>query len=113
MRENQDLCEAVMRILRDHYGRSKAIKGKEIARLLGFRDDRQVRQAIRELIARGIPIASVTESPAGYFLIEEPAEALDYQQALRSRLIEDALRLRDFKKGVAHYLGRGVQGRLV
>lgn len=96
MTSNLDLRESVMRILLNHQGRSKAIKGSEFARLLGFHDDRQVRQVIRELIADGYPIASSTEKPAGFFITVCRSEVEAYAKTLRKRLIEDAIRRRDF-----------------
>jgi len=104
--------EQVKNILLQHRGRDKAIKGKEIAHFLGFRDDRQIRLVIRELITEGYPIASSVQSPYGYFLIESLEEAREYQQLLRDRLIEIALRRRDFKKGAGKKLDMVKQGSL-
>ncbi len=109
MTDNQ---QVVLRILLSHQGRSKAIKSMEMARLLGFHNDRSIRQVIRELIAEGYPVASSVQKPFGYFIIENLAEAKQYQEGLRSRLIEDALRLRDFKRSVC-WLEKAVQGKLI
>ena len=77
-------------------GREHAIKGGALARLLGFRNDRAIRRIILELIGEGYPIASGTGVPAGYFLAQTPGEVEAYARELRSRLIKDALRRRDF-----------------
>ena len=80
-----------------HYGRENARTGKEIAKVLGFNNDRLVRHAIRELIAEGVPIASSVTPPPGYFIANSLDEAIEYMRNLKSRLVEDAYRRRDFK----------------
>ena len=109
MTDNQ---QVVLRILLSHQGRSKAIKGMEMARLLGFRDDRSIRQVIRELIAEGYPIASSVQKPFGYFIVATRQEAEYYAQSIRSRLIEDAIRRRDFRRAADQYLTPAEQGRM-
>ena len=66
--------------------------------MLGQQDDRSIRQEIRTLINQGIPIASATQHPRGYYIIESPQEAERYTEQLKSRLVQDAYRRRDFKK---------------
>ena len=100
-------------ILEGHHGRRSAITGRELARRFGQRDDRKIRLIIRELIAEGLPVASSTEPPAGYFLVETWQEVEEYAQSVRDRLINDALRRRDFRKAAAHYLLPAEQGRLI
>ncbi len=78
-------------------GKAKARTGKELASVLGLRDDRFVRLAIRELIADKVPIASSVSPPMGYFIVNSPEEAEEYMQNLKSRLVENAYRRRDFK----------------
>ena len=75
-------------------GRQLALSGVELAE--GLCDYRTVRRIIRELIKEGCPIASATTEPAGYFIAVTEEEVKEYAQALRGRLIEDALRRRDF-----------------
>jgi predicted transcriptional regulator len=87
-------------ILNIHRGRKRAITAKELSERLNM-DERFVRNQIRSLIAEGIPIASSVTKPYGYFIVETLAEASEYAQSLRERLIEDALRRRDFKRAVA------------
>ena len=108
-----NLPSQVKSILRSHRGRANPITGRELAGLLGQRDDRQVRLAIRQLIAAGEPIASATESPPGYYLVQTPTEAREYMAELRGRLKEDALRRRDFRRAAGFYLDRVTQGRLI
>jgi len=90
----------LLAILKLHRGRDQAITAKELARFLN-EEDRTIRKEIRALISQGAPIASTTQFPYGYFLTETMVEAHEYMQSLRNRLIEDALRRRDFKRAVA------------
>lgn len=100
-------------ILQDHKGRANTITGKELASVFGMKSDRPIRLIIRELISEGMPIASTTEAPAGYFLAVSYAEARDYAESVKSRLINDAIRRRDFNRAADMQLQQLVQGRLV
>ncbi len=75
-------------------GREKAVRSKLIASCLNM-PKRSVRLTIRELI-KTYPIASTTESPAGYFIAVTQEEVKAYAKSLRNRIIEDAIRRRDF-----------------
>ena len=92
--------EELFRILQFHRGRKRAVTAKYLSQRLDI-DERFVRSEIRRLIASGMPIASSTQAPPGYYLIETMQEAQEYMKSLRNRLIEDALRRRDFKLAVA------------
>ena len=100
-------------ILLKREGRSRAITGRELATMVGHKDDRSVRQAIRELIREGVAIASSTEPPAGYFIVITRQEAEQYAGSIRSRLIEDAIRRRDFRRAADQFLTPATQGRLI
>lgn len=108
-----DLKSQVKGILEQHVGRDQAIPGRELARLLGQRDDRKIRLIIRELIAEGLPIVSATDQPAGYFLPLNWQEVRACIEANRSRLIEDAKRIRDLKHAAELYLAPAQQGALL
>ena len=99
----------LLTILQLHRGKTRAITGKDLAQLLGELDDRRIRKEIRELIADGHPIASSTESPYGYFMAETPEEVDQYLKQLKSRLVKDAYRRRDFKKAAAKALSKEKQ----
>jgi predicted HTH transcriptional regulator len=90
----------ILEILKLHRGHDRAITAKELTKFTGI-DDRAIRQEIRKLIAQGYPIASNLTRPYGYYIINTIQEAKEYMQQLRNRLIEDALRRRDFKRAVA------------
>jgi hypothetical protein len=107
-----DTKQQVSQILSHHEGRAQAITARELARVVGD-NERSVRLAIRDLIAEGLPIASATNSPAGYFVAMSWAEVEEYSAGIRGRLIEDALRRRDFRQAAERYLAPGVQVRLI
>jgi len=99
----------VLEILTRRKGKDRAITGKELAKVMGHPNDRSIRKAIRELIAQGFPIAAATEPPYGYFMAETPEEVAQYLKQLKSRLVEDAYRRRDFKKAATKALSKEKQ----
>lgn len=90
--------DTLITILEHHHGKENAITARELARKLWLHTDRGVRLVIRQLITDGYPIAASVSVPKGYYIIRMSAERDEYLQVLRSRLIEDAKRRRDFKK---------------
>lgn len=84
-------------LLRLKRGKLNALPGRILAQRLGFKDDRQIRIAIRNLIADGHPIAASVSPPMGFFIAETTKEATQYLSDLKGRLVEDAYRYRDFK----------------
>ena len=110
---NEDLKVELKRILLRHEGEGKAVIGRELAKMFGLKDDRRVRLAIRDLIKDGLPIAANTESPAGYFVVNTRQEADRYASSIRSRLISDAIRRRDFRRAADQYLTPAEQGILL
>ena len=80
-------------------GRQGALTGKSLAYKIesdAYGQDRHLRLLIGELIEEGYPIASATESPAGFYLAQTRQEVEHYALTLRSRVIKDALRRRGF-----------------
>lgn len=82
----------VHKVLRAHVGRRRAIKGGDVAQVLGFRGryaDRGVRTCVRALRRMGILVLSVTENnadgPPGYFLAADAHEWRRFGQPLRNR----------------------------
>ena len=92
------LLADVRAILQSHRGKRNAIQGTELARALHMPDDRSVRIVIRDLIHDGLPVASSTVEPAGYYLVANGEEAAEYLAVLDSRAREDEARKRDFEK---------------
>jgi len=80
------------------HGKRQAITGERLAKLLGQRNDRQIRCLIRELIEEGKPIASSVHPPYGYYLVETVAEYEEYNAVLRARAIDNFSRMMAFKK---------------
>lgn len=109
---NGNIKAYLRHLLERHVGHANAITAKTLSRILDG-DERQVRIFIRELIAGGLPIASTTRLPYGYFIIETWEEAKQYATSIKNRLIEDAYRRRDFNKSVALHLEKAKQGRLL
>jgi DNA-binding GntR family transcriptional regulator len=107
-----DLKSRLRAILSRHEGKGQAITSRELAALTGH-PDRAIRLAIRELIAENLAVASSTEPPAGYFLPLTRAEAEQYAESIKGRLIEDALRRRDFRRAAAMRLKPAEQGKLL
>lgn len=94
-------------------GKSNAITADRLAKLMGERNDRMIRIAIRGLIEDGEPIASSVTPPYGYYLIETLSEYEEYKAVLRARAIEDFKRLKAFKRAAISLLdGRQMAMRL-
>jgi len=113
MPDKTALKHQLQAILLKHQGHHRAITGRELAQMLGELNDRFIRLAIRKLITGGLPIASSNESPAGYFLVATWEEARHYADSIKGRLIEDAIRRRDFNRSAALYLKAAEQRRLI
>ena len=93
MTNNGELKTQVLESLKG--GHRNALTGKLLATRLGFRNDRQIRLAIRGLIKDGYPVASSVVPPLGFFIAETKDEVNLYAANLKSRLIEIALHRRD------------------
>jgi hypothetical protein len=106
-----DTKQQVSQILSHHEGRAQAITARELARVVGD-NERSVRLAIRDLIAEGLPIASATMEPQGFFLVLTKQEADEYMGNLRSRLKEIAIRRWDFRRAAVLSISGSVQRRL-
>jgi len=100
-RESTRLKKSILDALRP--GKRNAIKGSELARLMGEGDDRRIRVAIRGLIAEGQPIASSVSEPMGFYITSNEFEAAEYIHVLNNRIKEDTGRLNDFRKAVSNY----------
>jgi len=94
MTSNGELKTQVLESLR--IGHGKALTGKLLATRLGFHTDRAIRMAIRELIKDGYPVAASVVPPLGFFIAETKDEVDSYAANIKSRLVEDAYRRRDF-----------------
>lgn len=102
--------ENLRNILLKHHGSNDPIKAHELKSLFNQKDDRRIRQAIRELRHEGLPVLSNGD---GYFLPNSWNEVNECLTSLRSRLIEDAKTRRDIKVSSSFYLTKDTQPRLI
>ena len=72
---------------------------KQLASIFGEKQDRQVRDIIRQLIKDGNPIISSESSPAGYYIAENWQQAQEYIANLQKLLLAQASRIHDFRHG--------------
>ena len=82
------------------YGKQNAVKGSKLAEIMGVRDDRMIRRAIRELIEEGVPVASSVHEPMGFYLANTEEEVGEYTSNLKARIHENQTRLNDFMVAV-------------
>jgi len=99
-------------ILLGHMGRARAIKAEGLASRLGYFDDRLVRKVIKELIDEGLPVCSITEPPAGFFLASTREEAERYTKSLRKRAVLIFLRRKKVIRNAGLFVPAG-QRRLL
>ena len=109
--DQDELKTQLKSILSRHEGHALAITGRELATMFGHKNDRTIRLAIRDLITEGLPIASSTDN--GYFVVTTRQEAELYALSIRSRLISDAIRRRDFRRAADQWLTPAEQGVLL
>ena len=76
------------------YGRSNPTLGIEIARSLGFKNDRAVRSAILELVEAGYPIVSASKPPFGYYQAQDWQELNAYIEMMLGRIKQEARHIR-------------------
>lgn len=79
------------------YGKEHATTGQVLALTLNYNNDRLVRQAIRDLIADGIPIISSVNPPYGYYIANSPEDITEHLGELRHRALEILGRYKDLK----------------
>ena len=88
-------------------GLGSALKSKDISVLCNLHE-RDVRLVIRELIKDGLPVASSTDGlHGGFYITATRAEADAYIADMRSRIVEIALRMRDYKRAARSILNPG------
>ncbi len=99
-REERELPPQVLNILKDHVGAVNAIVAIQIARQLGYRDDRKVRTAIRLLRERMHLIAMSNGKNPGYFIAETREEWVQFLANIRSRAMADFQLYRDCSRAM-------------
>jgi len=108
-----DLKAAIRLEMLRRVGRQYAIRGRELAGMYGYTDDRVVRKAIEELIDDHFPICSATDEPCGYFFPASVEEARRYSKGLQSRAVRIFLRRRNIIRDAAIYHEGAHEVRLV
>ena len=79
----------VLRILKQHVGAHQAIKASEIAKRLDRKDDRIIRETIRQLRREGHLILSSITPPYGYFIAATEDEWFEFRDRnLRPRALD-------------------------
>jgi hypothetical protein len=91
-------------------GRANAISMRALSSRSGV-PPRKVQEAVVGLIARGVPIGSVTRAPAGFFICETEEDVAVAARHLRSKAMAVLVRLRAFR--FAAEASVGVQGNLL
>jgi len=91
--ETQTVAETmrrdVLRILSQHIGAYRAIKASEIAKRLERKDDRVIRETIRQLRREGRLSLSSISPPYGYFIAASEEEWFEFRDRnLRPRAID-------------------------
>lgn len=81
------------------YGRNNAITRAVLLKRLGLqpKDDRELRQVIKELRHEGKLIGLSIRPPYGYYLISTAEELLECMAILRGYCVEAAIARRDLK----------------
>jgi hypothetical protein len=88
-----------MIVERLNYGKENAVTGKMLAKWLGQKDDRAIREQIRLLISLQWPIlASVSGKHPGYYMAESKEEVEAYTANLHKRSMEILVREKELKR---------------
>lgn len=67
-------------------GKQNALTGREIGRILGFRNTREVTSRVEMERQGGAVICATTGRTPGYYLAETPDELAEYIRSLRRRV---------------------------
>lgn len=70
------------------YGESNAIPGRDLVKLLGLHDLRELTQMIERARRAGVPVCASCAGERGYYLADDPAELEKYTRSLDRRLSE-------------------------
>lgn len=81
-----DLPARIRKVLEYHRGADSAIEAEPLA-YYAMSDERSVRDAIQGMRQAGELIGSRTAAPAGFYLIQDPAEAIAVERVFRSRAL--------------------------
>jgi hypothetical protein len=81
------------------YGAEHAVTGRMLAKWLGQKDDRLIREQIRILISLKWPVlSSVAGKKGGYYMANSKEEVEGYAKDLHGRAMEILVREKDLKR---------------
>lgn len=107
----------LMIVERLNYGKENAVTGKLLAKWLGQKDDRKIREEICLIIGKKWPIlASVSGKHPGYYFAEKKEEVEAYVANLHKRSMAILVREKELKKAAKninnpHQLPMMMKGR--
>jgi hypothetical protein len=88
-----------MIVERLQYGKENAVTGKMLAKWLGQKNDREIREQIRLLISLKWPILSyVSGNKGGYYIANSKKEVEAYTAVLHKRSMEILVREKELKR---------------
>ena len=90
-----DLRQAILSLLPK--GKENAVTGDILAKRLGLRGTREMRQVIKEMRHDGKLIGLSVRKPRGYYLIQTSEELLECMSTLKGYCVEAAIARRDLK----------------
>ena len=68
-----------------HRGKANAVPGRDLVRLLGLQDLRELTQMIEKERRAGEPICASVSAPHGYYIADSPDELRRYLHSLQRR----------------------------
>ena len=71
-----------------HRGKANAVPGRDLVRLLGLQDLRELTQMIEKERRAGEPICASVSAPHGYYIADSPGELRRHLHSLQRRETE-------------------------
>jgi hypothetical protein len=107
--ESSELPGRILAILLECRTNKRRITGAQLARRLGYRNDRKIRVVIGQLVLKGHLILSSVRVPYGYYLAESKSEIETYIATEFSRLREQHARIKAIQANAAKFYADVVQ----
>ena len=103
--ESKELPGRILAILVECRAQHRRITGMQIAKRVGYLNDRKVRVAIGKLILKGYLIVASVRKEKGYFLAETQEEVNMYLATEFSRVKENWARIKAIQQNAARQFG--------
>ena len=103
----------ILAILVENHRTGERITAMQLAKHLGYRDDRNVRLAIDLLLDKGYCIVSSVRGRKGYYLADDQADIDQCVATQVSRGRENFERARKIKRNAERWLGQQLQWQIV